>query len=417
MSKRVYGLFTLLLVASVLLTACGGAASTTAPATKAPEATSAPAATGKTIKIATQSPLSGGSAAVGEGIKNGAQLAVEQLSDGLKAMGFTVQIVPFDDQGKPEVGVANAKNIVSDPAILGVVGHYNSGVAIPSSEEYHNAQLVQVSPANTNPKITDRLYPEVNRVCGRDDIQGVVGEQFALKKLAIKSVYILHDKTTYGQSIADFFRQAAEKDGIKVLGFEGTEEKANFDPILTPIQAANPDLVYFGAIFDQAGILFKQARDKGIKATFMGPDGLDSADLVKIAGEAVNGMYYTTVAGPVSYYPEAAKFAADYKARFGKDAEPFGAQSYDSAALILKAIENAAKANNNQMPTRPAVRDAVRALKDFKGITGTINFDSKGDPAVANYFVIQVVSADPAKWGENKAVETLAIPAPPPPAQ
>ena len=99
------------------------------------------------------------------------------------------------------------------------------------------------------------------------------------------------DKPTYGQSIADFFRQAAEKDGIKVLGFEGTEEKANFDPILTPIQAANPDLVYFGAIFDQAGILFKQARDKGIKATFMGPDGLDSADLVKIAGEAVNGMY------------------------------------------------------------------------------------------------------------------------------
>lgn len=161
-------------------------------------------------------------------------------SDGLKAMGFSDKIVLFDDQGKPEVGVASAKNIVSDPAILGVVGHYNSGVAIPSSEEYHNAQLVQVSPANTNPKITDRLYAEVNRVCGRDDIQGVVGEQFALKKLAVKSVYILHDKTTYGQSIADFFRQAAEKDGIKVLGFEGTEEKANFDPILTPIQAANP---------------------------------------------------------------------------------------------------------------------------------------------------------------------------------
>lgn len=249
MSKRVYGLVALLLVAAALLTACGGAA---APTT-APEATKAPAAAAGTIKIATQSPLSGGSAAVGEGIKNGAQLAVEQLSDGLKAMGFKVELVPFDDQAKPEVGVANAKNIVSDPAILGVVGHYNSGVAIPSSEEYHNAQLVQVSPANTNPKITDRLYAEVNRVCGRDDIQGVVGEQFALQELKVKSVYILHDKTTYGQSIADFFRQAAEKDGIKVLGFEGTEERANFDPILTPIQAANPDLVYFGAIYDQAG--------------------------------------------------------------------------------------------------------------------------------------------------------------------
>ena len=398
-----------LLMVAALITSC-------APT---PQATTAPgAATGdKLVKIATQSPLSGGSAAVGEGIKNGAQLAVEQLSGPLKDMGFTVQVVPFDDQAKPEIGVANAKNITSDPDILGVVGHYNSGVAIPSSEEYHNAQLVQVSPANTNPKITDRLLAEVNRVCGRDDIQGVVGEQFALTELKAKSVYILHDKTTYGQGIAEFFRQAATKDGLKVLGFEGTEERANFDPILTPIQAANPDLVYFGGIFDQAGVLFKQARDKGIKATFMGPDGLDSADLAKIAGDAIKGMYYTTVAGPVTYYPEAAKFATDYKARFGKDPEPFAAQSYDSAAIILKAIENAAKAAGNKKPTRAAVRDAVRALKDFKGITGTINFDSKGDPAVAKYFVIQVLSSDPAQWGQNKAVKTLDIPAPPPPSK
>ncbi len=402
-------LFSLFVAVMLVVTACGGAAPA-APSGGAPAAS-------QLIKIATQSPLSGGSAAVGEGIKNGAQLGVEQLSGPLKAMGFTVQVVPFDDQAKPEVGVANAKNIVSDPDILGVVGHYNSGVQIPSSEEYHNASLVNVSPANTNPKVTDRLYAEVNRVCGRDDIQGVVGEQFALTELKVKSVYILHDKTTYGQSIADFFRKAAEKDGIKVLGFEGTEEKANFDPILTPIQAANPDLVYFGGIFDQAGVLFKQARDKGIKATLLGPDGLDSADLAKIAGDAIKSMYYTTVAGPVTYYPEAAKFATDYKARFGKDPEPFAAQSYDSAAIILKAIENAAKANGNKKPTRAAVRDAVRALKDFKGITGTVNFDSKGDIAVAKYFVIQVVSSDPAKWGENKAIKTLDIPAPPPPSK
>jgi branched-chain amino acid transport system substrate-binding protein len=402
-------LFSLFVAVMLVVTACGGAAPA-APSGGAPAAS-------QLIKIATQSPLSGGSAAVGEGIKNGAQLGVEQLSGPLKAMGFTVQVVPFDDQAKPEVGVANAKNIVSDPDILGVVGHYNSGVQIPSSEEYHNASLVNVSPANTNPKVTDRLYAEVNRVCGRDDIQGVVGEQFALTELKAKSVYILHDKTTYGQSIADFFRQAAEKDGIKVLGFEGTEEKSNFDPILTPIQAANPDLVYFGGIFDQAGVLFKQARDKGIKATFMGPDGLDSADLAKIAGDAIKSMYYTTVAGPVTYYPEAAKFATDYKARFGKDPEPFAAQSYDSAAIVLKAIENAAKAAGNKKPTRAAVRDAVRALKDFKGITGTINFDSKGDIAVAKYFVIQVVSSDPAKWGENKAIKTLDIAAPPPPSK
>ena len=405
---RTLKLFSLLAVVALIATACGGGAAPAAPG-------GAPAS--QVIKIATQSPLSGGMAAVGEGMKNAAQLAVEQMSGPLKTMGFTVQVVPFDDQGKPEVGVANAKNIVSDPDILGVVGHYNSGVQIPSSEEYHNASLVNVSPANTNPKVTDRLYAEVNRVCGRDDIQGVVGEQFALNDLKIKSVYILHDKTTYGQGIAEFFRQAAQKDGMKILGFEGTEEKANFDPILTPIQAANPDLVYFGGMFDQGGVLFKQARDKGIKATFMGPDGIDSADLVKIGGDAVKGMYYTTVAGPVTFYPEAAKFATDYKARFGKDPEAFGAQSYDSAAIVLKAIENAAKAAGNKKPTRAAVRDAVRALKDFKGLTGTINFDSKGDPAVAKYFVLQVASSDPTQWGTNKSVKTLDIPAPPPPSK
>jgi branched-chain amino acid transport system substrate-binding protein len=324
--------------------------------------------------------------------------------------------VPFDDQAKPEVGVANAKNIAADPEILAVVGHYNSGVAIPSSEEYHNAQLVEVSPANTNPKITDRLLPEVNRVCGRDDIQGVVGEQFALNELKAKSVYIVHDKTAYGQGIAEFFRQAAEKDGLKVLGFEGTEETANFDPILTPIQAANPDVFYFGGMFNQAGVMFKQARDKGIKATFLSDDGADSADLVKLGGEGVKGMYYTTVAGPVTFYPEAAKFAADYKAKFGKDPEAFGAQSYDSTAIILQAIEKFVK-DNGKLPTRPELRDAVRATKDFKGLTGNITFDSKGDPAVAKYFVLQVSSSDPAEWGKNQVVKTLDIPAPPPPAK
>ncbi len=404
-------LFSLLVVVVMVLSACGGGGGGAAAPTQA-----APAG-GGVIKIATQSPLSGGLAAVGEGMKNATQLAVEQNSDALKAMGFTIQVVPFDDQAKPEVGVANAKNIASDPDILGVVGHYNSGVQIPSSEEYHAAGLVNVSPANTNPKVTDRLLAEVNRVCGRDDIQGVVGEQFALNELKVKNVYILHDKTTYGQSIAEYFRQAAEKDGLKVLGFEGTEEKANFDPILTPIQAANPDLIYFGGMFDQGGVMFKQARDKGIKAVFMGPDGIDSADLVKIAGDAAKGMYYTTVAGPVTYYPEAAKFAADYKAKFGKDPEPFGAQSYDSAVILLKAIEKAAKDAGGKKPTREQVRDAVRATKDFKGLTGLITFDSKGDPAVAKYFVIQVGSSDPAKWGENKAVKTLDIPAPPPPSQ
>ena len=136
---------------------------------------------------------------------------------------------------------------------------------------------------------------------------------------------MIHDKT-YGQGVAEFFKADAEKKGIKVIGFEGTEEKSNFDPILTPVKAKNPDLIYFGGIYDQAAPFFKQAREKGIKATFMGPDGMDSSDLTKIAGPAVKGMFYTSVAGPVTVYKDAAAFAK-YKDKFKKDPEPFAAQA------------------------------------------------------------------------------------------
>ncbi|MCS6774160.1 MAG: branched-chain amino acid ABC transporter substrate-binding protein, partial [Thermoflexales bacterium] len=197
------------------------------PATPTP----APAATNK-IKIATQSPLSGGQAALGVGIRNGADLALNDMKKMLTDLGFEVELAPFDDQAKPEVGAANAKNIASDPDILCVVGHLNSGVALASLPTYRDVNLAMVSPANTNPKITESGYPNAFRVVGRDDVQGAVGEEFARTEMGIKSVYIIHDKTDYGQGVAEFFRQQAEKNGIKVLGFEGTEEKANFESIL-----------------------------------------------------------------------------------------------------------------------------------------------------------------------------------------
>jgi len=360
-----------------------------------------------TIKVATQSPLSGGQAALGEGIKLGAQLAVDKLKGPLEKAGYKVELVPFDDQAKPDVGVANAKNIIADKDIMVVIGHLNSGVAIPSSEVYKEQTLAMISPANTNPTVTDRKYPNVNRVCGRDDVQGVVGSEFAKGQNA-KSVYVIHDKTAYGQGIADFFKADAEKKGIKVIGFEGTEEKSNFDPILTPIKAKNPDLIYFGGIYDQGAPFFKQAREKGLKSKFMGPDGMDSSDLTKIAGKTVVGMYYTSAAGPASALPKAKAFVDDYKKKFSKNPEPYAAEAYDATAIALKAIEAAAKAGK---VTREDVSTQVRKVK-HSGLTGDIEFDSKGDRKKALYFVLQVANEDPAKWGENKIVKQLTI-APP----
>jgi len=398
MSKRMLFIVSLLVIASMVLTACGGGAAS------------------KTIKIATQSPLSGDQSVVGVDIKRGAELGLEQMSAALTGMGFKVELAPFDDMANPDTGVANAKQIVSDPAILCVVGHYNSGVQIPSSEEYHNAGLANVSPANTNPKVTTRGYAEVNRIVGRDDVQGVVGANFAFNK-GMKSVFVVHDKTAYGQGIAEFFKQEAERLGMQVLGYEGTEEKANFDAILSPLMAANPDVVYFGGMAFQGAVLFKQAREKGYMGMFLSDDGFDSPDAAKIAGDALvqgGGTFYSTVSGPASVYPGTAKFITDFKAKFGSDPQPFAAQGFDSMGICLKAIEAAAKAKNGEVPTRAEVTQAIRALQGYSGITGNFTFNKIGDPVSAQYFIIQVVSPDPAKWAENTIVETLDI-APPAP--
>ena len=366
------------------------------------------------LKSATQSPLSGDQAAIGVDIKNGAELALEQLKKPLEDMGFKVELAPYDDQATPDTGVANSKTIVADPDILCVVGHYNSGVQIPSSENYHAAGLANVSPANTNPRVTTRGYIEVSRIVGRDDVQGVVAAEFANSK-GMKSAYVVHDKTAYGQGIAEFFKRRAEEMGMQVVGFEGTEEKANFDPLLTPLMSANPDVVFFGGIYSQASVFFKQAREKGYLGMFLSDDGYDSPEAVNIGGAALldgAGLFYTTVAGPAKLYPGTAKFQTDFKAKYGADPKPFAAQGYNSMAICLKAIENAAKEAGNKLPARDAVAKAVRALKDFAGITGTINFNALGDLTTAKYFVIQVTSADPAMWNDNKIDQTLDI-APP----
>lgn len=363
------------------------------------------------IKIASQTPLSGPQSVLGSSMSNAVALAVEQLSGPLTEMGYKVEYVPFDDQATPDVGVANANNLVNDPAILAVIGHLNSGVAIPSSEVYNANDLVMVSPANTNPRVTGRGFTTVNRVCGRDDLQGPTGARFMAGLGTVKSVYVLHDTTAYGQGVAEFFRVEAEAQGLSVLGFEGTTEASNFEGIIQPILALAPDAVYFGGIYSQTGIFINQARAAGFQGVFMGPDGFDSSEFAQLAGEAGVNTYYSSVAGPANIYPDAAKFIEDYNAKFGEDPQPFAAQSFDATAIALHAIEVAA-AIEGGVPSRAAVASVVRATHDYKGLTGTITFDAYGDPEVGLYYIIQVGSANPDDWGKNTLLSTLEIPSP-----
>ncbi|MCC6457081.1 MAG: branched-chain amino acid ABC transporter substrate-binding protein [Caldilineaceae bacterium] len=361
------------------------------------------------VKVATQSPLTGPQSLLGTAIRNGAELAIEQLAGDLTRMGATVELVPFDDQSNRDIGVANAKQLVADPAILCMVGHLNSAVLLPSMETYHDAGLAVVSPANTFPEVTDTGYPEINRIIGRDDVQGAAAQRFASEYLGAKSVYILYENYDYGQRIAEFFRQAAEGNNMEVLGSVQTNEYENFSALIEPILAAQPDLVYFGGIYDQAGTFFGQARAAGVTAAFMGPDGMDSSDTAARGGEGIVGLSYTTMAAPVDAYPDSEEFAQDYADRFGEEAQPFAAEGYDATGVCLEGVARTLEANGGVLPTRAQVAEAVRHTTDYPGITGTISFNAKGDRVSAAYFVLEVQSSDPDLWNQNEIVETLWI--------
>ncbi len=356
------------------------------------------------IKIAMQGPLSGPQAAFGTAIRNGAQLAVEQLAPRL---GLQVELVPMDDQATDAVGAANAEEIVADQDIFCVVGHYNSSVALASLLAYKDAGLLMVSPGNTNPRVTDDFVGIAYRVIGRDDVQGVVAAEYASTTLQASSVYVLHDLTVAGQGQAEIFRRAAEARGLTIAGFVGIESTTvDFGAALAPIQAAQPDLVYFGGIYNQGGPLVRQMREQGIQARFMMPDGIDAPDFARLASEAGVGTQYTTTGGPPSQFPGAAQMAQDYQAKFGAPAPPYSPQAYDAAGVCMATIAMAAETANGK-PTRQQVLDAIKELGVYRGITGEIDFNENGDPTQASYFIQEVTSADPARWSDNRIVQKL----------
>lgn len=342
------------------------------------------------IKIATQSPLSGGSATLGEAIKLGAQLALEEQKDKFKDLGYEIQLVPYDDQGDPKKGVANAELLGADKEILAVVGHLNSGVAIPSSVTYEKYKIPMVSPANTATDVTDRGLVAVNRIVARDDFQGPAGAEFAVNKLGAKKIFVIQDKTAYGTGLAEAFKGAAEELGAEIVGFEGiTVGEKDFNGVLNQVVAQAPDLVYFGGLYSEGGLLIKQGREKGIEVPFMGGDGLDSSTLVEIAGDSVKNTFITSVAGDTMATDAGKDFAAKYKDKFGKNVESYSAYGYDSMGVVLKGIEDAINGNDGKLPSREQVRDAVRAVTDFQGVVTTVTFDDKGDNENAQVFIYE----------------------------
>ncbi|GGR07155.1 branched-chain amino acid ABC transporter substrate-binding protein [Deinococcus ruber] len=343
------------------------------------------------IKVASMSPLSGPSNDQGLQIRNATEMVIKENRSAFLAMGFDLQFVAYDDQGDPTTGNANARRIAADNSILAMVGTMNSGVIIPSSESLAPSHVAMVSPSTTNPKVTDRGLANVNRVCARDDAQGPAGADFAITTLKAKKVYMLNDKTPYGQGLSDAAQKEFQAKGVTIAASEGTEERSDFSSIITKIKLSKPDVIYFGGLYGQIGPFAKQLRESGVTTPVMGGDGLDSPDLLTLAGAGAKDVYFSTIAPPLNVVPAAKTVAVRYKAAYKKDIQGYGIMGYDSATVVVKGIMSAMKANGNKLPSRAQVESAIRKTNLTSGtLTGPIDFNSVGDRVTAKMYIRQI---------------------------
>lgn len=344
------------------------------------------------LKIASISPLSGGQSDLGSQIKNGAQLAVNEYVAQFKKLGFDLSLTGYDDQADPATGTAAARKIAADTSILAVVGTLNSGVAIPSSAALAPSHVAMVSPANTANQVTDRGLKNMNRIVARDDAQGPAGANFLTGKLKAKSVYLLNDKTAYGEGLVAEVKKALQAKNVKISGDEGTEEKSDFSAIIQKIKLTKPDAIYFGGIYNQIGVFVKQLREQGVMIPLVGGDGLDSEQMVTIGGKGSDNVFYTTVAAPADALPSAKKVADAYNKAYGKDIQGFGIFGYDAAKVVLQGVLLAAKDNGNKLPSREQVETAMRKVRATGLLSGTVQFNSMGDRKAAKMYIMSINS-------------------------
>lgn len=331
----------------------------------------------ETITIAIAGPMSGPEAKMGSDFKNAVTLAVEEWNQKGGINGKKIEFLVGDDQSDPKQAVAVANKFVTQ-GVIAVIGHFNSSCSIPASDIYNRANIPMITPASTNPQLTERGYKNVFRICGRDDQQGMIGAEFIKKKLGLKRIAILHDRTTYGQGLADEVKKHLE-DSAQIVYYGGiTKGDQDFKPVLTAIKEKSPDLIYFGGIYPEAGLIIKQARELGIKAGFMSGDGTIDPKFIEIAGQAAEGTYLTFGQDPEKI-PTAREFLNKYRQRFG-DPGPYSIYAYDAANILLTAIKEANSLDGN------AISKKLHEL-EFTGALGSIKFDEKGDVVKSPYVV------------------------------
>jgi len=370
-----------ILAATVILSGCGSNKSETQKG--------ADGGSDKTVKIGVIAPLSGSLTALGLGIKNGADLAVRQANEQQKIKGWKIVLAPEDDTAVPDVGANAATKLSDDKSVMGVVGSLNSSVAEKVAPILNSQHVVMVSPANTNPSLTQGTDPNNKqrpfeyyfRVATTDLIQGPFAANYAYQTAGKRNVVVVHDKKTYGQGLALQFKAQFEKLGGKVPTVETVEpEDKDFSAVLSKIKRFNPDMIYFGGEYPAASLLTSQADQQGLKVPLMGGDGIFSGTYITVAKDAGAGDLATSVGAPTEKLATAQSFVDAYKAAgYADPYEAYGAYSYDAANVIINGLAKVLAGQDKITDElRPKLRQAIQD-GSIDGVTGKVAFDQFGD--------------------------------------
>ncbi|MCS6945100.1 MAG: branched-chain amino acid ABC transporter substrate-binding protein [Sutterellaceae bacterium] len=363
----------LAIAAAVALAACGKKEE---PAKKEAAKAAAAAPAEQVVKIGHVAPLTGPIAHLGKDNENGARMAVDEINaaGGIKLGDKVIklELVAEDDKADPKEGTLVAQKLV-DAGVVAVVGHLNSGTSIPASKIYADANVTQISPSATNPKYTEQGFKTTFRVVANDNQQGAVLANYAATEMKAKTIAIVDDRTAYGQGLADVVEKVAKEKGLKVVAREfATDKTTDFNAILTKIRAAKPDVVMYGGMDATAGPMAKQMKQLGIKAQLLAGDGVCTPEFIKLAGDAAGILTCSMAGEAVEKLAKGEEFKQKYKAKFGTDVQVYAPYSYDAVYVIAEAIKRAGSAD------RAAITAAMPAT-NYNGITGTIQFDEKGD--------------------------------------
>jgi branched-chain amino acid transport system substrate-binding protein len=368
------------LVGAALLAACGtnrseGAAGSSCDTSKG------------TLVVGLIAPLSGGLSAIGLGMRNSADLAIDEANEKCTVPGYRLAFAPEDDQGTPQVAAQAATKLASDPDIAAVVGTYNSSTAQSVAPILAQRNIVQVSSGNTGPALTlgeaattapRRPFPTYFRLSTTDLVQGPFGAQYLVREKGKKKIAVIDDGKSYGVGLTEQFVVEAERLGADIVAREKVGEKdTDFSSVIAKIRRQAPDAVYYGGEYPVAGPLSKQLADAGLDVTVMGGDGIADKQYVTLGGR--QGDLATNIGAPAASLPSAKAFTDAYSAAgYAEPASAYGVMTYDAANVIITGLAKVVRSGDFDDSSRRHLVDAVQQT-DLKGASGTVAFDEFGD--------------------------------------